>query len=374
MDRLAGRLVRRLREDEPDEPTVVGLEGEDADQLFDALGSETSRAVLAACYEEGRARSELADELETSLQNVGYHVDKLESAGLLEAVETRYGENGREVTVYEPTKRAIVVAAGEPGLVERLTEAVDRLFAPIAFVGLIALVVGVLARGPARIGMLASDDATRVTTETSTISPVTATVAATFVLGLIVVLAADRQGVFDRTGERCVRHSGVGSTLFGRRGDSTRRHVVSSVGIALVTFLALDLVAVGTGHRLSVLAWLVVQLAIPAGVLAAAATAYANDGVAVSWATASAALVGVWGYLVAGELVRGGLETMLVVIGVAAIAIVGVPLGSVAYFGGRAVAAWRGRGSLPSRRTMAVLLCQPPVTVLVFVGWFRLVM
>ncbi|ELY91347.1 regulatory protein ArsR [Natrialba hulunbeirensis JCM 10989] len=71
MDRLAGRLVRRFRED-ADEPAFAGLEGEDADQLFDALGSETSRAVLAACYEAGRTRSELAAELETSIQNVGY--------------------------------------------------------------------------------------------------------------------------------------------------------------------------------------------------------------------------------------------------------------------------------------------------------------
>ncbi|SDR43771.1 ArsR/SmtB family transcription factor [Natronobacterium texcoconense] len=364
---LAGRLVQRLR-DEPDDPTVVGLEGEDADQLFDALGSETSRAVLQACYEEGRTRSELAEELETSVQNVGYHVDKLESADLLEAVETRYGENGREVTVYEPSKRAVVVAAGEPGLVDRLAEAVDRLFAPIVLAGLFAMVVAVVDRGPERIGML-GDDAAR--TEVMAATSGTAAAVATFLVGVLVVLAADRVGVFDRLADD--RRTGRVRLLLGRSSESTRRYAVSILVGGLVTFLALDLVAAGTGHRLSLAAWLLVQLVIPLGVVAAGVIAYANDGLAVSWAAASAPFVGIWGYLVAGEFTRGGIDPILFALGPVAVAIVAAPLGSIAYLVGRTVASWRGIGEPLSRRTIALLVAHPLFVVVIVAGWLRLV-
>ncbi|AFZ72606.1 ArsR/SmtB family transcription factor [Natronobacterium gregoryi] len=360
---LAGRLVQRLRE-KPDDPTVVGLEGEDADRVFDALGSETSRAVLQTCYEEGRTRSELAAELETTVQNVGYHVDKLESADLLEPVETRYGENGREVTVYEPSKRAVVVAAGEPGLVGRLAEAVDRLFAPIVLAGLVAMAAGVVDRGPERIGMLA-DDAVR--TELIASTPGTAAAVVTFLVGVFVVLVADRLGAFGRAEDR--RRTGLARLLLGRSSESTRRYAVSVLAGALVTFLALDLVAAGTGHRLSLAAWLFVQLAIPLGVIAAAGIAYANDGLILGWAAASAPFVGLWSYLVAGELVRSGIDPILVALGPAAVAIAAAPLGSLAYLVGRTVAAWRGVGEPLSRRPVAMLVAHPFVTLAVVASW-----
>lgn len=364
---LAGRLVQRLRE-EPDDPTVVGLEDEDADQVFDALGSETSRAVLQACYEEGHTRSELAAKLETSVQNAGYHVDKLEAADLLEPVETRYGENGREVTVYEPSKRAVVVAAGEPGLVDRLAEAVDRLFAPIALAALVAMAAGVVDRGPERVGMLA-DDAAR--TELIAATPDTAVAAITFVIGVLVVLVADRLGVFDRAGDR--RRTGLVRLFLGRSRESTRRYAVSILAGALVTFLALDLVAAGRGHRLSLAAWLFVQLAIPLGVVGAASIAYANDGLAVSWAAASAPVVGVWGYLVAGEVARGGSDPVLLALGPVAVTVVAAPLGSLSYLVGRALATWRGVGDPLARRTAVGLAVHPLVVVVIVAGWTFLV-
>ncbi|ADD05282.1 ArsR family transcription regulator [Natrialba magadii ATCC 43099] len=408
MDRLAGRLVRRFRED-ADEPAVVGLEGEDADQLFDALGSETSRAVLAACYAEGRTRSELAAELETSLQNVGYHVDKLESADLLEPVETRYGENGREVTVYEPSKQAVVIAAGEPGFVERLAAAVDRLFAPIALVSLVALVVGVLVREPARIGMLAGDDAgtvdtatTTTTTTTTAVSPAVTVAVATFLLGLLVVLVADRRGVFgqdrDWEGGRgnnradCIRdhdharadcprtrnhdranRAGTAKLLVGRQPDLTKRYATVILAGSLATFLVLDLAAIGTGRWLTLASWIVVQWAIPAWLFAAVAVAASNDGLFASWGVASVPFVGIWGYLVAGDIVRGGPDTILLALGPAIVVLVAMPLGSVAYLVGRFIATRRRAVTLPARRTLAIILAHPVAAVAILAAWLSVI-
>ncbi|RQG93152.1 ArsR family transcriptional regulator [Natrarchaeobius halalkaliphilus] len=367
MDRLAGRLVRRFRDD-ADEPTVAGLEDEDADKLFDALGSKTSRAILAACYEQGRTRSELADDLETSIQNVSYHVDKLESADLLEAVETRYGQNGREVTVYEPSKRAVVVAAGEPGVVDRLADAVDRLFAPITFVGLLAMTVAAIVRGPARVGMLGDDAGTATTAPTAPEPWLVAAVLAAL-CGTLIVFVADRLGAFERDGAVGAARTGVPRRLFGRHVGSSRRYAVWIVAFAFATFLALDLVAVGAGHRLTVLAWLAVQLAIPAGLVGAAAVAYLNDGLVASWAAASAPFAGLWGYLVAGDIVRGGFEPILLALGPVAVLVVATPLGTLSYLAGRLLATRRERGVDLSRRAAGALVAHPIAVVALIVSW-----
>ncbi|WP_255193354.1 ArsR/SmtB family transcription factor [Natronobeatus ordinarius] len=378
MDRLAGRLVERLR-GEPEEPSVVGLDDEEADKLFDALGSETSRAVLAACYERGRTRSELADDLETSIQNVGYHVDKLESAGLLEPVETRYGENGREVRVYEPSKRAVIVAAGEPGLVERLADALERLFAPVVLVGLVAMVAAVVARGPERLKMLGDDAAAETTTraaetaplagEATTVSAVVAGVAA-FLLGLAAVLIADRRGAFDRDE---TRRTGRQALLVGHDSRQTRRTAAWSVALGLGAFLAVDVTLTGA-TRVAGAAAVAALLAVPLGTVVATFHARLDGGILVSWLASSAPIAGIWGYFVAGEAVRSGLEPGLVAAGVASFLLLGFPLGSVAYLVGSLARRRAGDASGPSRRVVVALAAHPVAVVLLVVGWLRFVL
>ncbi|WP_226928625.1 helix-turn-helix domain-containing protein [Halomicrobium sp. ZPS1] len=257
---LAGRIVRRFRGD-PDEPVIAGIEDEDADQLFDALSSEMSRAVLAACYDDGRTRSELADDLETSIQNISYHVDKLESAGLLEPVETRYGANGSEVLVYEPSKQAVVIAAGETTFVDRLSEAIDTLFAPVALAGLLAIVVGVLVRGPAPVGMMGGGPMNETTG--TQVGLVAASV--TFVSCLLIISLMEKKGAFNSGKTDGSRREGLMSVLFGRSVTRTRQDAMLITALVFVTFLALDLVATGAGHQLTVAASITIQLAIPGG-------------------------------------------------------------------------------------------------------------
>jgi len=50
--------------------------------------------------------------VDSSLQNVGYHLSRLEDAGLVTVVGTRYSEKGVEMDGYAPTVGAIVI--GEP--------------------------------------------------------------------------------------------------------------------------------------------------------------------------------------------------------------------------------------------------------------------
>ena len=143
---MAGLLPSSPDIDPNDEPRVVGLDSPDADELIDALSSDTTRRVLSALHDEPAAPSELADRVDTSLQNVQYHLQKLEDAGLVEVGDTIYSEKGREMDVYVPADGALVVVAGQEEETTGLKTAISRLLGGIGVLGVASLVVDRLAQ------------------------------------------------------------------------------------------------------------------------------------------------------------------------------------------------------------------------------------
>ena len=122
------------------EPRVVGLDSEEADDLIAALSSGTARQVLSELHEEPAPPGELADRVDTSLQNAQYHLEKLEEADAIEVVGTAYSEKGREMSVYGPADSPLVIFAGGEERASGLKSAVSRLFG-----GFLALAVGAIA-------------------------------------------------------------------------------------------------------------------------------------------------------------------------------------------------------------------------------------
>jgi DNA-binding transcriptional ArsR family regulator len=111
--------IDRIPSDTPTDvdtdPRVLGLD--EAAEVFGALSSGTARDLLASLHESPAAPSELAASLGTSIQNVGYHLDRLEAVGLVEVVGSRYSEKGAEMDVYAPTGSPLLirVAPGAEG-------------------------------------------------------------------------------------------------------------------------------------------------------------------------------------------------------------------------------------------------------------------
>ncbi|GAA0649031.1 ArsR/SmtB family transcription factor [Salarchaeum japonicum] len=96
-----------------DEPRLVDISEDAADDVFAALSSGTARAAYAALHDDPRTASDLADVTDTTVQNVRYHLDNLQDAGLVEVVDTWYSERGTEMKVYAPTDTSLVVFAGD---------------------------------------------------------------------------------------------------------------------------------------------------------------------------------------------------------------------------------------------------------------------
>lgn len=126
---------------EDTEPRVVGVDDENADALLSALSSGTARALLSACHDNPAPPSDLADEVDTSLQNAQYHLKKLEDAGAVEVVDTAYSAKGREMDVYAPADQPLVILAGEEENKSTLKSALSRLLGAVGILGVASLAV-----------------------------------------------------------------------------------------------------------------------------------------------------------------------------------------------------------------------------------------
>lgn len=114
----------------------MAIDDEAADEIFSALSSATARSILTALYDQPLTASEIAEEVDTSLQNVNYHLNNLREGGLIEIVETWYSDQGKEMKVYAPTNQGLLLFAGDDLEQSSLLDAIKRL---VGFVGLFAL-------------------------------------------------------------------------------------------------------------------------------------------------------------------------------------------------------------------------------------------
>jgi DNA-binding transcriptional ArsR family regulator len=139
---MSGLLPSRSEVDTSEgEPRVVGVDSDGADQLLSALSSETARSLYASLHDRPATPSELAEEVDTSLQNAQYHLGNLEDAELIEECDTRYSAKGREMSVYAPSDAPVVLFAGSEEEGETVQTALTSLLCGIGLLGVVSLVV-----------------------------------------------------------------------------------------------------------------------------------------------------------------------------------------------------------------------------------------
>lgn len=126
----------------PNEPRVLGLDNDAADEAFETLTASTTRTVLSIIYEQPSTPTEIRDEIDTSLQNVHYHLGKLEDAGLIEPSGVGYSEKGTEMTVYAPANEAVVLFAGRKSDHLRLRDFLQRVLGVVTVLAGTTIVLG----------------------------------------------------------------------------------------------------------------------------------------------------------------------------------------------------------------------------------------
>ncbi|AQL42477.1 hypothetical protein BV210_07025 [Halorientalis sp. IM1011] len=124
------------------EPRVIGVDSEDADDVLSALTSETARQVLSELHDDPAPPAALSERVDTSLQNVQYHLEKLEDAGAIEVIDQIYSEKGREMNVYAPADRPLVImAGGNDDDRSSLRTALSRFLGSLGIVGIASLAI-----------------------------------------------------------------------------------------------------------------------------------------------------------------------------------------------------------------------------------------
>lgn len=106
---MSSLLPRTPHVDPPEGESRVVNFRDDGGEMIAALGSENTRAILNLLYEEPRTPSDLADTLELSIQNISYHLEKLQNVGLVTVVDTWYSSKGQRMSVYAPTADPLVI-------------------------------------------------------------------------------------------------------------------------------------------------------------------------------------------------------------------------------------------------------------------------
>lgn len=126
--------------DEEHEPRVVELSDPTADTVFSALSGSTAREILQLLNEQPRTMSELAAELDTSVQNVDYHMQKLIDADLVHVVDTRYSAKQTEMKVYAARNTTIALYGNHPAI-EYLRDFLREVLGIVLLLGVATVVL-----------------------------------------------------------------------------------------------------------------------------------------------------------------------------------------------------------------------------------------
>jgi len=138
---MARLLPLRSEPEGPDAgPRVLDIEDAETDEVFSALSSETARDIYRAISEEPAPPSDIAERIDSSIQNVRYHLENLEEADLVEVTDTWYSSRGNEMSVYAASSNALVLANDEQEA-SRLRTALSRLLGGVAVLALASLAV-----------------------------------------------------------------------------------------------------------------------------------------------------------------------------------------------------------------------------------------
>lgn len=125
---------------------LVEISDDGATAVFDTLTSETARQLLSHLHDEPQTASDLAGSVETSVQNVKYHLKKFEDEGLVEVVDYWYSSRGTEMKVYGPTDNALVLYTGMDLDKPSLRDGLSQVIGAVAILGIAGIVVDYLVR------------------------------------------------------------------------------------------------------------------------------------------------------------------------------------------------------------------------------------
>lgn len=104
--------MRENEENTNSEKVLIVPLGEGSKKITQVLSNEKAMKMLDILADKPMSASDVAETLEIPLTTVKYNLDGLIEADLIKVKETKWSRKGREVKIYEPVQKLIVVAPG----------------------------------------------------------------------------------------------------------------------------------------------------------------------------------------------------------------------------------------------------------------------
>lgn len=88
---------------------ILPLNDKNSKKISQVISNDTARAILEALTDESMSTSDIAEKLGIPLTTVQYNIEKLMDSGLVKVEKTKWSEKFREVKIYAPQKKMVVI-------------------------------------------------------------------------------------------------------------------------------------------------------------------------------------------------------------------------------------------------------------------------
>ncbi len=92
-----------------DEKLLILPLGEESKKITQVITNDTARQMIDLLADAPLSASDIAERLKVPLTTVAYNLENLEDVGLVKIERIKYSEKGREVKIYAPVRKLIVV-------------------------------------------------------------------------------------------------------------------------------------------------------------------------------------------------------------------------------------------------------------------------
>jgi len=96
-------------QDQGDEKLLILPLGEESKKITQVISNDTARQIIELLADAPLSASDIAERLQAPLTTITYNLENLEGVGLVKVEKIKYSEKGREVKIYAPVRKLIVV-------------------------------------------------------------------------------------------------------------------------------------------------------------------------------------------------------------------------------------------------------------------------
>lgn len=119
--------------------------GNESKKITQVITNDTAREIMELLAEHSMSASDIANKLTVPLTTIKYNIENLVEVGLVKIERIKYSEKGRQVKVYAPVRKLIVVVPEKidnGSIVDVLKKYLGVILAAVLATGLIELLTG----------------------------------------------------------------------------------------------------------------------------------------------------------------------------------------------------------------------------------------